>query len=120
MRTGSGHSGQRIQRGLAGGFITQTSGHRQHKQGGIVPGSATRFGDLGHAFNHTHTICIQQAGNGFGVFDAQFSLAGVVGSALATEDEEAIQAIPVVDRPGMAAGRVGNLAGTRNRSGLWG
>jgi len=48
----------------------------------------------------------------------QVALANVV-SATSAEDQEPVESGPVIDRPGIAAARVGHLGRARDWVGLW-
>jgi hypothetical protein len=88
----------------------------QRKDRRVVLRRTAAIADLDDAVHGANPVGFDAADEGVVVLLHEILLGDVVGSALGTEDEEPIQAGPVIDLPSVAAGRVGHLG--RARDGL--
>ena len=98
-----------------GGRVAVCRHQRQGEDGRIVLGRATAVADLDDAVHGADAVGLDAADQRVVVFLHQIALADVVGAALGAEDQEPVEPGPVIDLPGVAAGRVRHLGRAGNR-----
>ena len=99
-------------------LVTELGGHREGKDRRIVLGRTSRLGDSNDPVDGTKAVGGDAPRDAPSAVDRQLALGDVVGPALGAEDEEPVEARPVVERPRVAACRVRDLGGARNRLAL--
>ena len=100
------------------GFGAAVCGHQcEGKDGRIILRRATAVADLDDAVHGAHAVRLNAADEGVVVLLHEIRLTDVIGSALGAEDQEAVEAGPVIDLPVIASGGVAHLgrAGDRLR-----
>src|SRR5262249_34996559 len=75
--------------------------------------------NLDNASDRARAIDMDHLQEGLRVVERQLALADIKRPALATEDQEAIESLPVAQLPGEAAGAVADLVGTKHFLVLW-
>lgn len=116
VRSGAAHLrqvGERLGLGLG---VSVRGDERQGKDGWVVLRRAAAVADLDDAVHGANPVGFDAADEGVVVLLHEITLGDVVGSALGTEDQEPVEAGPVIDLPGVTPSGVGHLG--RARDGL--
>jgi hypothetical protein len=87
----------------------------ESEDGRIVLRRTTRIADFNDTVHGANAVGLNAAQDGVVVLLHQIAFGDVIRAAFGTEDEEAVEARPVIDLPRIAASRVANLVRTRNR-----
>ncbi len=118
MRARASDPRERFERRSTGRLIAEAGGHRQREQCRVVLRRPTLLADARDFGDRARTVLADAALDRLRVLARQRELAGVVATALGTEDEEAAQPRPIIDLPGEAARGVGHLARSGDRIAL--
>jgi hypothetical protein len=86
---------------------------REGEQRRVVLRRAAGLADLNDARHRPLAVHRDGAQHRRGVLTRQHAIAGIVAAAFGPEDQEAVQPLPVIDREGVAAGRVRHGVGDR-------
>jgi hypothetical protein len=114
------HLGQRGIRGASGGVVAELGRHREREDRRVALGGATGLGDRDDAIDRAHAIGGEAARDDSGGVARQGALADVERAAIAAQDQEAIEAVPVGELPREATGRLRDRACTGERWMRWG
>src|SRR6266487_1900604 len=87
----------------------------QSEDGGIVLRRATRIADFNDAVHGANAVGLDAAHHDVVVLLHEIAFRDVIRAAFGTEDQEAVEARPVIDLPRIAAARVRHLRRPRNR-----
>lgn len=118
VRAGACHRGQCRQRRLSRDRVALAGGERQHKERRVILGRTARLADLHDTRHDAHAIQVDATVDRLSILKRQRLLADIIGSALRTQNQETVEAHPVIDGPGESTRRIGHLTSAGDRHGL--
>ena len=87
----------------------------QGEDGRIILRRPARIADFNDAVHSAHTVGLDAADQSVVVLLHEILFGDVIGAAFGTEDQETVEPGPVIDLPGVAAGRIRDLVRARDR-----